>query len=888
MYLKLNNYKNNILTKLFSFLIIFMLIFSSCNLQEKSYAHKTAYLVCMLDTYNMTIQVTSGIDKDGYFDNEAGHLEYLLGDFSESTWNSVNSLPEGLKKGELNTPEDSSHGMKWSWPPKGWQRDGDSAKELNFADSFIEKTGNATGNLVSSVWSFFSGKSQRIQNDVTGQEIERSVLVGTTLVNGFNDAMAFAYKDKEKPKTPEEFFERARALVSGSVEGCTFDYPSVSSGSDLAGSKNAMATVKITKEINGKSVTQEFPCVMDKGYASGLLSSKPFPGVDTELYNGCDELIGWGDIVYQAEYIYVGQGVTMANSYDMLKTNVVETFLIEMGNNLIYGIQSALGLYSTEELIFSEGVRGSSAWMFGVMPASWFHTVQKLHIAMLSIAFSILIFAFIKTIFEENLSSLNANPTQRVAVLDNIKNIAITFFLLTCTFPLISFVIQVSGLFTKLFSSYVPQGFLSGSMGQGGLLSTLVIMFAFLFINIYLNILYIVRSIMIAMLIVTAPLFIVAYAFGGKWKLYFNQWWKELLSNICLQPVHAMTIGSLALMSTNARGIERFVFTISILFVTEFYRNLLLQGGAGATIMGSKGAFNTMKGLGAAGLAAGGSIAGGVLAKGGEGVDSLHAKINGKGSSSGGDSKGTQVKIKSSETYKTDSALDKTNSPNELKQAIDKRNGTSTAQTSTATTVDSGDNGSTSSSDTSDTTSNDTTTSSVSTPDGSDTGSSSTGSSFVSKAKTVARVGFNGAYNVGKAAGKVGSVGVNATKMVAGAGMMLSGTDDMMASRMISSGAQGLTIKPHNFDQNQQSNPLNNPVISEPTQSVPQSVPSEITPAPAPIITDAGDVSFSSSYNSSFNEQSSKMTQKESTPFVFTGIPEQTQEVTQEQTQDVG
>jgi len=88
---------------------------------------------------------------------------------------------------------------------------------------------------------------------------------------------------------------------------------------------------------------------------------------------------------------------------------------------------------------------------------------------------------------------------------------------------------------------------------------------------------------MLALLIATAPIFIVFISFGGKHKQIFFTWFKELIANIFIQSFHAFTLIFFFSVQSSTRGIEGIVILISLIPLTKFFKSLLLGQSGGMT-----------------------------------------------------------------------------------------------------------------------------------------------------------------------------------------------------------------------------------------------------------------------------------------------------------------
>lgn len=290
--------------------------------------------------------------------------------------------------------------------------------------------------------------------------------------------------------------------------------------------------------------------------------------------------------------------------------NVVVRMLAGSLGSVIVGLQTLLRLENPYDLVFNRGIRGTSAYNYGAMPSPWWESVLAFHIIFQSIAWFIIIVGLIKTLILLNLSTIN--PGKRMHVYKTLERFVLAGFLLVLIMPVVQFLLSMNNSVVQIFATQVDP--LANKPPVVGTLAGVILQFAYLGITIYINFVYIMRSIMIGLLIVSAPFFIASMIYSERSPL-FSTWIKELIANIFMQSIHAFALAFLTgLVLFGGGGLAQLVVAYSIIPITEVFNNLIFQGAGAATKLGKGAAAkgtNLVKGLtGAAAGAAGGYIAG--------------------------------------------------------------------------------------------------------------------------------------------------------------------------------------------------------------------------------------------------------------------------------------
>lgn len=586
----------------------------------KASAHEALFYQVLIDQNTMNYQVNIVEDNAGWTSNEAKHFEAQLGDF-------LNFDSVGAKKNGILTASgrNSVPAQKYTKsPPVGGEQ------ILPYTFPPME---------VGDVW--FDGKPE---NDAGKSDADRAYLIKDYLAPGLNDALNIV-NDGKQFSSIKELIKASSAVASGSYNGWTIKY-----GERISNHKaltNAQKKTGLTdsdfahiyKVVSGKKVEFEFVYRIVKGY-----STSGNPLYDSGLKDDT-KYMSWHMMMYQANYSYANNGWTAKDASEIAKVGPLEEAIVSLFENMFNGLRNLLGLYNMNELIFNDGIRGSSAWHYGIMPISWEKNVLMYHWIFQGFAWTLIAFAMVKALIQRNLSTIN--PSMRISLIESIQNLMITGFILANIFPLINMFLFLNVKVVAIFATLAPDFTnLSGMNNYSNAISGIILQFFYLVISLYLNFVYILRSITLAILIAMAPLFVVTLAFGGKWKALFGMWMRELLSNIFIQSFHAFILGFFVTTTITSRGIEGLVVAFAMIPLTEFFRSIVMGGGGGITHQLGLGAVST-----------GASMLGGI-AKSNQGSKNGNSNSSGgsgggggsEGGSSGASNDGTQRTNRNGET----------------------------------------------------------------------------------------------------------------------------------------------------------------------------------------------------------------------------------------------
>lgn len=422
---------------------------------------------------------------------------------------------------------------------------------------------------------------------------------GYAVISGDNQTFqSYTYNEKLKWSIRQATAEEMQT-VKNVPEGATNkDYVVIKNYEDIQG--------------NGKGLI--LPYAVPKGYAEG---QKMYDEYITDDTNEFTSKLSWGHVVYLSTE-QVSNNITTQNSTQVKPEDKLGKMLADFFSGLLNGLVSALGLFSLEELMFNAGNRGAT-YYYGIIPMSWMGSVNLLNLLATVVATFVIGVSIIRMLIKRNIAAVT--PSVKAELMDGVKDMFIVMAGVLMFMPALYILLNFNSVLVSAMRDMAPSttnlGLNTGTwLGIVGPLMSL----AYVFIQIMLNISYIVRAVTLALLIGFAPFFIALFAAGPASKKISVTWLKEIISNIFMQTFNAAillifaNIGNFGTLSV----IERFALLISFIPLTKFFKSALMNLGSGADTVAEKsgGAFSNL----AAGMAIGGlgAIFDGKTPKGGK------------------------------------------------------------------------------------------------------------------------------------------------------------------------------------------------------------------------------------------------------------------------------
>lgn len=444
--------------------------------------------------------------------------------------------------------------------------------------------------------------------DATSADINRAYEIASELGNGFTEALEFI-NNGENYSSADQLIDAGYALCTISDGG----YITGPVGSNGKGPKFKVNFVTEQSEdgngyqYNCKITEENFARDYKNHYSSSKYSDpssevigngsfvwkvkKGYKGADPEdiledgshntladTYSGVDDTtyISWEHLFVEAGTLYA-QGITYANQADIYSMDALESSVVSFVRNLLSGLTGYIDTYSMEDLIFNSGVRGSGAFYFGTFSRNWTDYLLNMFLIFSAIAVSLVFFLVIRMIMKKNLST--ANIYERISLMEEIKNLLLSLFFIAFAWGAVRVLMLLNYKFVNIWGAFADGRTLSTIHSSSVLFSGIIIQFVYFILEIYVNYVYIVRGLVIASLLITSPLFILAYNFGRKGKSVTMAFLRELTGSIFLQSFHAVVYGLVLICGASTRGVESLVIICSLIPLTSIYKEICGCGG---------------------------------------------------------------------------------------------------------------------------------------------------------------------------------------------------------------------------------------------------------------------------------------------------------------------
>lgn len=636
--------RNAVLTMLSSF--AFLTSFSI-----NSQASTTYYLRVLFDegSFGLINQVV--VDKgEGEFhiERENGVNFEKISNYKYSVNNESTSLYvdiKGMKEKEGNSNTENAPG---SAAASGGSSSSNSNAYYENYKLLLEDTNKKKALTFS-----FPGITQNIKPEVKytalSSDAARAELVGNTLVKGLNDALAFIKTYSGGSDISEEGFriilDRLSARVikvqdSGTYAMNTGGATEEKKGFTIYRIKNGDDEVKWSDKeglkvkdeltpvnglrysdyivlgttVNGKGTPKVygyFPWRMAKGY----YDDQPLANIVGKEYVEAakgdfleNKYLTWSQLVTQAgvNADYRGADNTDVSSDTM---TLIGKGLGSDFTNAISSMRSMLNLSPIQELILNMGGRTASHHM-GALTNNMYDTAKSVYALVLAVSLLILCVTVVNAIHNKILSTTNI--VAKVTFMEKIQDLAVVAIMLAVFPSLFELMLEVNFWVVRTFSFSSEYLAAYGITGNKVLatesLAGAMISSMFLSIDTYINMTYLVRSIVLAFLFAISPLVTVLYPLGPTQKKMYIGFLREVVGTIFMQSFHAITMCFFAgYNSTNISSMEALVSAYCFIPITQLFKQFVIGHTGFAESVGGKLAgqlVNTASGMQKAGVMA--------------------------------------------------------------------------------------------------------------------------------------------------------------------------------------------------------------------------------------------------------------------------------------------
>lgn len=370
---------------------------------------------------------------------------------------------------------------------------------------------------------------------------------------------------------------------------------------------------KVVWDLDGNQY--EFTWRLEKGYSGSR---------DTQYIN-------WAMVAYEAFNNAVLDGdiaVTPQNVYDSEPGQLTKA-LVGFFSNLLDTIRGLLGLWSMDELIFNAGWRGSG-YIGGAFPKSWEPHIWGLFAVMEIFAAMIVMFGILNTIKKNVQGAIN--PIQKEKAMEKVQDVAVAGIALVILPIALNLVLSMSANVTAIiYDVLVPAGrdgkrtvseAVSRYASASGSLVGVIGQFMFMAIQISFNFMYALRALTIAVLIIIAPIMVAMMIVSDSKKQATMSWMKELLAQICIQPIHAFCLSVILVLPTSTHAFDNILALYALIPFSSLIKSFFFgSAGSWSEQLADRAKSRLTGALGGAAVAGVGVATGAVANKIGEKLD---------------------------------------------------------------------------------------------------------------------------------------------------------------------------------------------------------------------------------------------------------------------------
>lgn len=503
---------------------------------------------------------------------------------------------------------------------------------------------------------------QSTARQASASDQEQANWVGQQLTNGFNRLFADAHRAAGGATDTPSLVRTASRIANAAMgEGTQsfgdenyaltykFETPEKEDQVSNRNPEIPLSDYRIVRVSGGGRPATEMavPVRIPKGYGEGQRLYSRIEGSsyhDTGHHQSDVSHITWQHMVMQAN-MNAFQGVLAADAHELNPPGRLEQEVVKMLGGIAGNIKGFLGMEEINDLVFNTGMHGEGS-VHGTMPVGMGQVADYVFFLMLMLAGVILLGSFVSLLVKSNLSVIN--PQMRVDLKDGLITIFGAFFLLIIFQPIWMSLMRLNSSLVGFFYHLSPNVSNIGSIlvSNSGSIAAIILSIAFLVVEIWFNFYYIVRALTLMVLYMFAPLMIISLGYGGKYKMIFSNWSKEILGVLFIQSIHAAILGAIAagLDQGMAQSLMwQYVVLISIIPLSNMFRKTILNLGGDSvsqTAGRAEKAAMIAGGVGGGLALRGASVAGGTVLKGIAGGAALKSASKDTGGNSGGNGGG--------------------------------------------------------------------------------------------------------------------------------------------------------------------------------------------------------------------------------------------------------
>ena len=505
----------------------------------------------------------------------------------------------------------------------------------------IKSSSDKNMGLVFSFPGLVQGIDDSIKYTALSSDMARAELVSNTLTKGINDALAFIKTYSGKEHISGEGLRHIVAQLAritaqfengggsgtfntgktgGSKGFSVFQVTGPNQringlrakvGDELIPVNNLRYTDYVaisTTNSQGEIVYGYYPWRMSKGYHSDQ-ELAPLVGAEYTKVASSKEnrYITWGQMAIQAGANADLRGTDIADSTTGVATLIGQGLGADL-TGAIVSVRSMLNLAPIQELILNMGARASTHH-YGAMTMDMYNTAKTVYVLVFCISLLFLSVLVVKMIHQKMISTTNI--IAKTSLMEGLQDVVFIGVMLAIFPSIFELLLEVNYWIVKTFSyssSYMQAYGITGSKVLATeSLAGFMVSSMFLSIDVYINMTYLTRSIILAFLFAISPIMTVSYAWGPMQKKLYFSYMRELVGNIFMQSFHAVTMTFFAgYNTTNMSAMEAIVSTYCFIPVTQMFKQFVIGNQGFAESIGGKLAgqlTNTASGLHKSGVA---------------------------------------------------------------------------------------------------------------------------------------------------------------------------------------------------------------------------------------------------------------------------------------------
>ncbi len=426
----------------------------------------------------------------------------------------------------------------------------------------------------------------------TEADKSRATAVLNALLYDFQLGFDLAYPDRsgwtiDKFQTNVVTFLTEASKNGGKIDGVTFTSVSALPAGYKLFDSTSDSSDYIKATANG--VDYYLMYRIPKGYADvgrtgltnlGLVTSSDTASMEDVTFINWDMLVAEAVLGYHLESSHQ-VNVSNVSEGDL---SAFESMMVGFFDFIYQSVVSMLNLWPIEQLIFNQGLRGTNAYSAGIFPQSWEGTIWGLFMVSQLIAMIMLLWVLIQTAAQRAMSTVNF--MDRIMAWERIKKIIFAALILA-VFPVtVQLLMQLSDGLTQVIVSALGdlsensiqdrRDAITTSTGGVGVIFANMLLIG---IDCYYNFVYTLRGLMVAMLIVSGPIFVVLSITGKQYQKAFGSWASQLLSNIFVQPIHALAFTLILSLPQSTRSFENLLMIFATIPFTTAAKKLFFPDG---------------------------------------------------------------------------------------------------------------------------------------------------------------------------------------------------------------------------------------------------------------------------------------------------------------------